>query len=192
MESVEAEAKKYWSELKSCADKIDLAALEKIVRLFQETYAQGGNVYVMGNGGSATTASHLACDLNKTASSPGKKRFKVVALNDNIPVMLAIGNDIHFEQIFAEQLRNFLTSQDALLFLSGSGNSPNVLKAAELARALGSKTAAFLGFRGGRLKALVDYPLVIESDHYGIIEDLHLSLCHFLTFYFKKAIAQQP
>ena len=187
--SVKDFSREYWSQHLECIKRMDLEMLEKIVGVLLRAHRSGKKVYAMGNGGSAATASHLACDLNKTAAVKGRPRFKVISINDNVPVMLAIANDIRYEEVFAEQLENFLESQDVVFLISGSGNSPNLLRAAEFARSRGAVTVALLGFEGGKLKAMVDHPFVVPSRQYGVIEDLHMSICHFLTFYFKKLLS---
>jgi D-sedoheptulose 7-phosphate isomerase len=109
-----------------------------------------------------------------------------VSLTDNVPLITAIGNDLSFADIFSRQLENLLEPGDLLILITGSGNSPNLLKAAELARRRGARTAALLGFDGGRLKDLVQIKILVSSDQYGVIEDLHMSVGHILTFYLKQ------
>lgn len=165
---------------------LDLEGVGLLAAWIVEAQKQGRAVYVMGNGGSAATASHIATDLSKTAHVAGRAPIKCVSLADNVPFITAIGNDMSFDDIFSRQLENLLGAGDVVLLISGSGNSPNLIKAAALARSKGAKTAALLGFDGGKLKGAVDLALRISSDQYGVIEDLHMSVGHILTFYLKQ------
>jgi D-sedoheptulose 7-phosphate isomerase len=135
----------------------------------------------MGNGGSAATASHMANDLNKLAIVPEQPRFRAISLSDNVPCMTAWANDSAYEDIFAEQLSNFLDPGDVVIAISASGNSPNVIKAIRLAREMGAITIGFTGKDGGQLKPLVDICLCIPSDHLGVQEDGHIILDHVIA-----------
>ena len=140
----------------------------------------GSTVFTLGNGGSASTASHFACDLAKGTITPGRPRFRVVALTDNVPLMTAWGNDVSYEAIFAEQLRGLMRRGDVVVAISGSGNSPNVLRAVDLARQMGGITIGLSGFAGGELSTLVDVPVVVPCECMEQIEDIHLTLCHLM------------
>jgi D-sedoheptulose 7-phosphate isomerase len=134
---------------------------------------------LFGNGGSASLASHFACDLGKgTAYCNGGKRFRVLALTDNIPAMTAWANDSSYEDVFSEQLRNFVQPQDIAFAISGSGNSGNVLRALQVAREAAATTIGISGFQGGKMKSLCDICLVVPSDDMQVIEDLHLAMAH--------------
>ncbi len=152
------------------------AAVERI----RSAWAEGRAVFLLGNGGSAATASHLACDLAKGLVAPGRPRMRVVALTDNVPLLTAYGNDIAYDRVFAEQLANFVQSSDVVLAISGSGNSPNVLAAVELASARGATTVGLTGFAGGKLKGLVERCVVVPSDNMQQIEDAHMVIAHAL------------
>ena len=142
-------------------------------------YEAGRMVYLFGNGGSASLASHFACDLGKgTAYCNGGKRFRVLALTDNIPAMTAWANDSSYEDVFSEQLRNFVQSQDIAFAISGSGNSGNVIRALQVAREAAATTIGISGFQGGKMKSLCDICLVVPSDDMQVIEDLHLAMAH--------------
>lgn len=156
---------------------------EKIDRVINDlmfAYDRGKHIFIFGNGGSAALASHFACDLGKgtIVSSNGQKRFRVMALTDNVPLMTAWANDSCYEQIFAEQLRNFLTPGDVAFAISGSGNSPNILRGLEVARSHGARTIGLTGFEGGKMKSLCDVCVILPSDNMQIIEDFHLSVTH--------------
>ncbi len=167
-------------------DKLDLDALERIAHLVEATQASGRFVWVCGNGGSAATSAHVGCDFGKTAAMKGRKPLKTVSLCDNTAFMTAIGNDLSFDETFSRQLENLAARGDLVLLISGSGNSPNLLRAAKTARAKGAKVVSLLGFDGGKLKALSDEFILVPSDQYGVIEDLHMAIAHVLTFYLKQ------
>ena len=165
---------------------LDLDALARVAAVVEEAQAKGRFVWVCGNGGSAATSAHVGCDFGKTASRAGAQPLKAVFLSDNTAFMTAIGNDLSFDETFSRQLENVAAAGDVVLLISGSGNSPNLLRAAELARARAAKVVGLLGFDGGKLKALCDEFLLIPSDQYGVIEDMHMAAAHILTFYLKQ------
>lgn len=157
---------------------LPLASLETIVHLLVRAREEERCIFVLGNGGSAATASHFANDLGKGGMTGFASRFKVLALTDNVPLMTAWANDTHYENIFAEQLRNFCTPGDVVVAISGSGNSPNVLAAVRLAHERGATTVGLTGLPGGKLRQLVDHCLVVPSDDMQHIEDMHLITTH--------------
>ena len=165
---------------------LDLAAVERLARLLLEAERKGRHVFVMGNGGSAATAASIAVDFSKTAAPPGRKGLKCTSLAESSAFITAMSNDHTFDDIFVKQLDNLLSPGDVVLMVSGSGNSPNLVKAARFAKARRAKTAALLGFDGGKLKSLVDAPVIIPSGQYGVVEDLHLAVSHVLTFYLRQ------
>ena len=167
-------------------DALDLDALARVAAVIEDAQAKGRFVWVCGNGGSAASAAHVGCDFGKTAAHSGAKPLKAVSLSDNTAFMTAIGNDLSFDETFSRQLENVAASGDVVLLISGSGNSENLLRAAQLSRARGAKVVGLLGFDGGKLKALCDEFLLIPSDQYGVIEDLHMAVAHILTFYLKQ------
>lgn len=178
--------KNYIDELKKCLESLDLNKIELAIDMLITAYTKGRKVFIFGNGGSASTSSHLACDLGKGTLQriydDTEKRLKVICLNDNTALMTAYANDLSFEDIFVQQLRNIVDSDDLVIALSGSGNSPNVVKAIKYAKQCGAKTIGLLGFKnGGEAGKLVDCPIIVNSNHYGQIEDAQLVLGHVLT-----------
>ncbi|MBI2789359.1 MAG: SIS domain-containing protein [Elusimicrobia bacterium] len=167
-------------------NRLDLTALARIAAVVERAQAAGRFIWVCGNGGSAASAAHVGCDFGKTASRKGAKPLKCVSLADNTAYMTAIGNDLSFDETFSRQLDNVVAKDDVVVLISGSGNSANLVAAARLARRRGARVVSLLGFDGGRLKSLSDEVLLIPSDQYGVIEDLHMSIAHVLTFYLKQ------
>ena len=167
-------------------ESLDLPAVERLARLLLDVRRRGRHVFVMGNGGSAATAASIAVDFSKTAAPPDGRGFKCISLAESSAFITAMSNDHTFDDIFIRQLDNLLQPGDAALLISGSGNSPNLVKAARFARQRGAKTAALLGFDGGKLMGLVDAPVLIASEDYGVIEDLHLAVSHIITFFLRQ------
>lgn len=165
--------------------------LEKVIDELLRAYVRGSQVFVLGNGGSAATASHFACDLGKGTAQPGRQRFRVISLTDNVSLMTAWANDAAYEDIFVEQLANLLEPRDVVIGISGSGNSPNVLKALKYAREVGARTIAFTGFAGGMVKDLADLSIIARADHMGQIEDVHLIIAHIAAYYLRDKLAEQ-
>jgi len=176
-------AGKYLSELVDLINSIDLDEIENFINELEEAYKNDKNIFVMGNGGSASTASHFACDINKGVSLKLNKRFKVISLNDNIPIMLAYANDISYDSIFEEQLKNYIKKDDLVIGISGSGNSKNVLMAIEYANAIGARTFGITGYDGGKLKKIAEKSIVIRSNDMQKIEDCHMILVHLTMQY---------
>ncbi|MCL4441778.1 MAG: SIS domain-containing protein [Firmicutes bacterium] len=186
MSRVRVLAKDYISELKAVVDKISLKEFEKIIEVLFKAYKDGKTVYILGNGGAASMSSHMACDLGKgtltNTMNNLEKRFRVISLTDNVATMTAFSNDISFDDVFTQQLRNYITAGDVVIGISGSGNSLNVIQALAYAKQEGATTICLLGFyTGGNALQFADYAIVVQSKNYGIIEDLHLSLSHMLT-----------
>lgn len=181
----EGDARKYLSGLKPVLDSIPLDDLDAVIECLHAAYIRGSQVFIVGNGGSASTASHMACDLGKTvlrsARDPYAKRFRVVALTDNVALLTAWANDTDYATVFAEQLRNVASPGDVLVAISASGNSPNVIKAVAVSRELGMTSIGLLGFEGGLVKKLCDLCIVVQSNSYGYVEDVHLVLNHLIT-----------
>ncbi len=172
-------ARQYFEELQRVARRLSHDGVDRIADTLVAAYEAGQMVYLFGNGGSASLASHLACDLGKgTAYCNGGKRFRVLALTDNLPTLTAWANDVSYKEIFSEQLKNFVQPHDVAFAISGSGNSKNVLKALQVARDAGATTVGIAGFQGGKMKALCDVCLIVPSNNMQIIEDLHVATAH--------------
>lgn len=171
-------ATRYIGRLKTVLDAIDGVIFDQMVQAFLGAYERQARIFIMGNGGSGATASHMACDINKGCCIDLTKKFKMVCLNDNMPTMLALANDLSYDVVFEEQLKNQFTAGDVVLGISGSGNSENVLRAIRYAAANGGQTFGWSGFGGGRLAELVDLALVVESDDMQQVEDTHLVVAH--------------
>ena len=170
----------YFNLLKQSVDGLDRKAIISFVDLLLEARKNGNNIYIMGNGGSASTASHFTCDFNKGLSYKKDIRFKMICLNDNIATMLAYSNDLGYENVFVEQLKNFLKKDDVVIGISGSGNSKNILNAIEYANHLGAKTVGLTGFNGGKLKNIVDVSIHADVNNMQVAEDVHMTICHML------------
>lgn len=173
------EAKQYFVELQRVATSLWHDGVDQIANALVTAYECGRTVFTFGNGGSASLASHFACDLGKgTAYCNGGKRLRVLALTDSLPTLTAWANDSGYEDIFSEQLRNFIQPQDVAFAISGSGNSKNVLNALQVARDARATTLGISGFQGGGMKSLCDICVVVPSNNMQIIEDLHLAMAH--------------
>ena len=168
----------YFGRHTRVVDTLDVAAVERAVQTIIAAYDEHRTVFICGNGGSATTATHMTADLGKNSAMPGKARLRVIGLADNMSWFSALGNDLGYENVFVEQLENFLEPGDVLIAISASGNSPNVVKAAEFARAHGGKVVGLVGFKGGKLKEIADVAVHSQIEDYGPVEDSHLMLDH--------------
>jgi D-sedoheptulose 7-phosphate isomerase len=190
-----ASSRDYFDHYYRMVNDLPHAQVELAADILHRAYQDGRKVYVFGNGGSAALASHFACDLGKGTAILGKngKRFQVIAFTDNLALLTAWANDTSYEQVFAEQLRNFVQPGDIAFAISGSGNSPNVLRGLEAAREEGVFNIGLGGFQGGKMKALCDLSIVIPSENMQIIEDLHVSVCHALFTLVRRRIqAEAP
>lgn len=177
-----SDSRSYFRHFDKVLSEVPHDQVELVAAKLNEAHEEGRRVFIFGNGGSAALASHFACDLGKGTAVPGSllNRFKVLALTDNIPLLTAWANDASYDQVFAEQIRNFVQPGDIAFAISGSGNSPNVLLGLAAAREAGAFNIGLAGFRGGKMKDLCDLCVVIPSDNMQIIEDLHVSVTHAL------------
>lgn len=179
-------AEQYKSELVQAIDTIPLGKVNQAIDWFKEARGAGRTIFVCGNGGSASTASHFACDIVKGASYNRGQRFRILALTDSLPTMTAYSNDVSYDCVFCEQLKNFAQPGDVLMAISGSGNSPNVLRAMEYANSIGCKTIALTGRDGGKLGPLANLNIQVPVPHMGRIEDAHMIVCHMIGYYFME------
>jgi D-sedoheptulose 7-phosphate isomerase len=168
----------YWGELGTAMQHMPFALVARAAEMLLACYRRGGMVFVLGNGGSAATASHFACDLAKGTKSEFTPAFRVMPLTDNVPLITAWANDTGYQRVFAEQLAALVRSGDVLVAISASGNSPNVLTAAEVARDSGATCIALTGATGGRLDALADLTIKFPSSRIEQVEDAHLMIAH--------------
>ncbi|MHB8637150.1 MAG: D-sedoheptulose-7-phosphate isomerase [Fimbriimonadaceae bacterium] len=182
----------YFGELAAALSAIPTDDIVRAGTMIEDAFAGGRMIFVIGNGGSAATASHMACDFAKTtlgrAHDAVARRMKVLAFTDNVAVITAWGNDHSYEQVFAQQLRNLANPGDLLIAISASGNSPNILASLHAARELGVQSLALLGFSGGAALAVSDHAVVVESEDFGVIEDAHSVLNHLLTAHLKSVV----
>ena len=181
----------YFERLQDAVARIPFDQVNAVGELLYRAYLNDKQVFVMGNGGSAATASHFASDLSKNVVVPGRKRFRVICLNDNLPVITALANDLGYDMIFVEQLHNLIRSGDVVIVVTGSGNSPNVIEAIKYARSCSATTVGFLGFDGGKSKPMLDAYIHIECNDYGLVEDIHYALGHCFQEYFVRRIQEE-
>ncbi len=171
----------YLSDVRATLTNLPLDRIERVVRLLRDARSHRRRVFLFGNGGSAATASHLACDLTKGTSTNGRPRLRAMALTDNMPLISAWANDTAYENIFAQQLQDHVEPGDVVIGISGSGQSPNVLNGIKAARSAGAITVGMTGFDGGHLKDLVDICIIVPDNNIDKVEDVHLMLGHVIT-----------
>ena len=178
--------KKYLDELKRALDDLNTEELSKIIDILQKAHENKRRIFVMGNGGSAATANHFTCDFGKNAIRDDERRIKIISLSDNISYITAYGNDIGYEYVFIEQLKNLMESGDIVVAISASGNSPNIIKAVEYAKEKGGVVIGLTGGKGGKLKELADIGIVANINTYEQIEDIHMIITHIIVFLIKS------
>ncbi len=176
----------YISEQKKALDSIPVAEVVKLIEKFKEVLAEDRQIFVFGNGGSAANASHFITDLGKGASDKTKKRFRCLSLNDNVSWITALGNDYAYEDVFVRQLMNFAKPGDLILVMSVSGSSPNLVKAVEWAKENSLYSISLVGGKRGLLADKSDFTIVVDSTHYGRVEDAHMGICHMLCYAFME------
>lgn len=176
----------YLTAQKAALDSIAPDAVARLIGRLQEALAHDRQVFVFGNGGSAANASHFATDLGKGASDKLPRRFRILSLNDNASWMTALGNDYAYDEVFRRQLMNYARPGDVVMVMSVSGNSPNLVRAVEWARDHQLRTIALVGKKRGRLAELAEDVVVIDSEHYGRVEDAHMGICHLLAYAFME------
>jgi len=181
---------RYLQQQKAALDSIPQAAVARLVDRLRAALAEDRQVFVFGNGGSAANASHFVTDLGKGSSDKLAqtigRRFRVLSINDNVSWITALGNDYAYEDVYARQLENYARPGDVVLVMSVSGNSPNIVKAVEWAKRNSVHTIALVGGKRGRLAEIADEAIVIDSHHYGRVEDAHMAICHMLCYAFME------
>lgn len=171
----------YVADLKRTLDRMPWERVDEVVDVLDAARLAGHQVFIFGNGGSASTASHMACDLGKNTVMPGTPRLRTLSLNDNMALFSALGNDYGYENVFVEQLHNLVDAGDVVIAISASGNSPNVIKAVTLAAERGATTIGLCGYAGGKLAKIVNYAIVAENNCIEQVEDIHVILEHMIT-----------
>lgn len=180
----------FLDELAACLAELDETEVERIVDLVVDAHRAGRAVLIMGNGGSAATASHFACDLQ--AAARGGRPLRVRSFNDNVPLLTALANDLGYENVFSEQIASHAAPGDVVIVLSASGDSENIVRAVNTAKEHGAVTVGILGFGGGRARLLVDHSVVVGSRKFGIVESVHNALEHLVTEAFRRRLAATP
>jgi len=183
-------AKDYLLAAQDVLARVDHAIVDRMVDVIWRGYEEGRTLFLFGNGGSAALASHFACDIGKGTIAGKRKRLKTVALTDNVALITAWANDKAYDMIFAEQLESLAEKGDVALAISGSGNSPNVIRGLEAARRIGAETLVLTGFEGGQAKPLADLCLVVPSDSMQLIEDAHLCATHAIFLAIRQRMMQ--
>jgi D-sedoheptulose 7-phosphate isomerase len=178
----------YFTELEQMLRNISQAHLQDILSLLEETYRNGHRIFIMGNGGSAATASHFALDLAKNTIMQGAPRLKAISLTDHVPLITAWSNDTAYEHIFEEQLANMIEPGDLVIGISTSGNSPNVINALNLAKKSRAATVGLLGAEGGRIKNIVDSYVLAPGQNIEQEEDAHMILTHIITRHMREVV----
>lgn len=171
----------YFAELKVTLDQISMSAVEQVIDVLHEARLKGRKIFIMGNGGSASTASHFSCDLGKNTRMPGMPNFRVIGLADNMAIFSALANDEGYNSVFSQQLASLVEKNDIVIGISASGKSPNVLNAIRVASDAGAKTIGFTGYDGGQLAKMVEINLHVPSFCIEHVEDIHLMLEHLIS-----------
>lgn len=176
----------YIAAQKAALDSIPVDAVASLIEAFRQALKEDRQIFVFGNGGSASNASHFVTDLGKGSSDKIGRRFRCLSLNDNVSWMTALGNDYAYEEVFSRQLMNYGKSGDLVLVMSVSGSSPNLVRGVEWAKTNGLRTIALVGGKKGKLAQLADTVIVIDSMHYGRVEDAQMGICHMLCYAFME------
>ena len=163
-------------------NSLDLNSVNQIMNVLEDARLYGERIFICGNGGSAATASHYCCDFNKGVSENQNGKYNFECLNDNVPTLMAVANDIGYEEVFRFPLKNKMKSGDILIGISGSGNSKNVVNAMEYAKSIGGTTIAIVGYSGGKMKEMADYNIHVNINDMQISEDIHMMLDHMMMY----------
>lgn len=183
--NISAYASAYFEQIQAAHASVNADKLMGVYNLLNKSYKQGATLYVCGNGGSAAISNHLACDHSKSSQTDTSIIPKVVSLSANIEMMTAIANDISYDDVFVYQLKTLAEPGDVLLTISCSGNSENIVRAAQWAKEKAIRVISFTGFNGGRSADLADINLHVDADNYGVIEDVHQGIMHILAQYLR-------
>jgi len=178
----------YYKRLKDTIDALNLDEINQVMNVLLDAYEKDKTIYVCGNGGSASTASHIANDFNKGICYDLTKKFNFLCINDNIATMMAIANDDSYDKVFSKQLENKIKSDDILMAISGSGNSKNIIMAVEEAKKAGAKVIGVSGYNGGKLYQMSDYHLHCNINDMQIVEDVHMTFDHMIMKIFVKKL----
>lgn len=184
--------RKYILDLEDTLGQLPDESIDEVIGILHSARFDRRQIFVMGNGGSASTASHLACDLGKNTRQEGWPNFRVIGLSDNMAIFSALANDEGYQSVFVQQLENLLQPGDIVLAISASGNSPNVLRAVEFANSAGARTIGFTGFDGGKLGPMVEINLHVPSHNIEQVEDIHLMLEHIMTRALREMAKEKP
>lgn len=182
--------KEYYEREIKVINNLNLDEINEAMNAIYNTYKNGGTIYVCGNGGSASTASHMQNDFNKGISEFTDLKFNFYCLNDNVSTMMAVANDIGYDEVFRFPLLNKITSKDLFVGISGSGNSKNVVNAAEYAKECGAKVLGMTGYKGGKLKELADYKMHVDECDMQIDEDVHMTFDHMMMKIFYNLLTK--
>lgn len=172
----------YYNQEIEIIKRLDVDSMAEVMAVFEEARAAGKRIYICGNGGSAATASHFCADFNKGVSLGLDKRYRFECLSDNVPMLMAVANDLSYDDVFSLPLEGKLCEGDVVVGISGSGNSANVVRALKYAKDKGNTTVAMVGYDGGKLKDLADYVLHVEIPNIQIVEDVHMTFDHSMMF----------
>ena len=183
---------RYGEYINNLLRDFDYKAVAKVAQLMLEKHKQGQNIFFAGNGGSAATSSHFALDLIQCSHPEAETQFRAISLADNLPVLTALANDFGYREVFTRQLQSLFRKNDVLVVISASGNSPNVIAAAQLAKELGGVAVGIVGFDGGKLAQICDHVIHVRSNkgEYGLVEDMHLIINHMITSYLRMSLCQ--
>ena len=187
-----ASASAFLGDAEAALQRLDRSTLEQAAALLIQAHAEGRTVFLMGNGGSSSTASHLANDIAKGARVPGHPPLRAISLTDNVALLTALANDIDYKSVFAESLEILAQPGDLVIAISASGNSPNIVAGLETAAAKGLRSIGMLGFSGGAALSMVDIALYVDSNDYGVVESVHSALAHALPFALKRHLQSLP
>ena len=181
----------YISSMQTALSEINQTELDQLLQIILKAYENNNTIFIMGNGGSAASASHIAADWGKNTVVADKPRLRVLSLTDNVAVITALGNDLGYDNIFAEQLHNLVLKDDVVIGISASGNSENVLRAIRLGNQEGAVTVGLCGFDGGQLKDLADFSIHIPNHSYEQVEDIHMMIGHIIITQLKNYIQEK-